>query len=392
MKSQLALSVVSALSSSLCCITPVLTIAAGTGSLASSLHWVESLRPYFISVSLVALGFAWLQSFTGTKEEDCKCESSKKKSFLKSRIFLSVITIFSFLLIIFPSYSKFFLQNSIGQATQQKSKNKQIELTVTGMTCTSCELHIESAVKILPGVSFAKASYEKGSTTIEFDEQKVNTDKIIEAINATGYKIEQTANPSTLQAQAGSCGTNASCSAQVGRLPKEVSKNLRVISNVSEIQKAFNQLTGKTKFVAILSPTCDWCLQGAKSIQQAVLEKSNVHKDISVIIIWTNMLKTDDQSSASNAASLFNEKNVIQFFDLENEFGDVVAQRLNTQGKKAWDIYLFFDKDAQWSKELPKPFDYAHQLYSTANPWVDKTKYSCGPELTKRLGEIVTSI
>ncbi len=67
------------------------------------------------------------------------------------------------------------------------------------MTCTSCELHIESEVRKLPGVSFVKASYDKGSTTVEFDEGKIETDQIIAAINGTGYKVHQEQNPIELQ-------------------------------------------------------------------------------------------------------------------------------------------------------------------------------------------------
>lgn len=390
MKTQLALSVLTALSASICCITPVLAIIGGTGSFATSVHWLEPFRPYFISASVLVLGFAWLQSYR-VKKEDCDCETPKRKSFFQSRKFLSVITILSFLLIAFPSYSKFLFQNSTNQVAQEQNKNKKIELGVSGMTCASCELHIESEVKKLPGVSNVKASYEKGSTTVEFDERKITTDKIIAAINETGYKVGQASSPITLQEKPGNCCANGTCKDHVGSLPKEENKNVKVISNVAEIQKVFNQQTGKTKFVAILSSTCGWCLQGAESIQKTVLEKLK-DENIGVIIIWTNMLKTDDKSSAYKAASLFKDPNIIQFFDADNKFGDVVAQRLNPQGKKAWDIYMFFDRDTQWNKDFPRPFEYVHQLSSSIHPWVDKTKYFCGPELTKRLDEIVTTL
>jgi hypothetical protein len=69
-----------------------------------------------------------------------------------------------------------------------------------------------------------------------------------------------------------------------------------------------------------------------------------------------------------------------------------VAQRLNPQGKKAWDIYMFFDQDVQWNKDFPRPFEYVHQLNSAAHPGADKTKYFCGDELTKRLDEIMTTL
>ncbi len=78
MKSQIVLSVFTALSASMCCITPVLAIAAGTSGLASSFHWIEPLRPYFISASVLVLGFAWFRSFNARKEDDCDCETPKK--------------------------------------------------------------------------------------------------------------------------------------------------------------------------------------------------------------------------------------------------------------------------------------------------------------------------
>jgi len=391
MKTQIALSVFTALSASMCCIAPVLSIAAGTSSLAASFHWIEPLRPYFISASVLVLGFAWFQAFNTKKQDDCGCENPIKSSFLQSRNFLSIITIVSFLLITFPSYSNFFFKNTESQFAQDQDKNKKIELVVSGMTCTSCELHIESEVKKLNGVSFVKASYEKGSATVQFDERIIETDKIIAAINRTGYKVQQKENPISLQDEGGNCCANGTCKNHLGILPNEVNKDLKVLSSTVEIQKTFNQQTGKTKFVAILSSTCGWCLQGAESVQKTIIEKMK-GKDLSVIIIWTNMLKTDNKNSAYKAASLFKDPSIIQFFDSENKFGDLVAERLNPHGKKAWDIYMFFDKDVQWNKDFPRPFEYVHQLSSSAHPWVDKTKYFCGDELTKRLDEIVTTL
>ena len=391
MKTQIILGALTALSASMCCITPVLAIAAGTGSLATSFHWVEPFRPYFISASVLILGFAWFQSFSVKKQEDCDCELPKKSSFFQSKTFLSLVTVLSISLIAFPSYSKFFFNDSSNLLALQQSKTKKIELSVSGMTCSSCEYHIESEVKKLPGISSVKASYERSSTSVEFDEQKIKADKIIAAINGTGYKVVEGQKLATLQDQTGNCCANGTCKDHLGMLPTIENKNLKIASSPVEIQKAFNQQTGKTKFVAILSSTCGWCLQGAESVQKAVIEKMK-EKDLSVIIIWTNMLKSDNQNSAYKAASLFKDPSIVQFFDSENKFGDVVAQRLNPQGKKAWDIYMFFDKDTKWNSDFPRPFDYAHQLSSSAHPWIDKTKYFCGVELTKRLDEIVSTL
>lgn len=390
MKAQILLSIFTAAIASLCCITPVLAIVAGTSSLATSFSWLDPLRPYFIGVTFLVLGLSWYGVLKPQKKDDCGCEP-EKKSFFKSKGFLSTITILSLLLIAFPSYSKFFFQKSESAVSfQDQNKNKKIELTVNGMTCSSCEMHIESVVKKLPGVSFVRASYEKKSATIEYDEQKVDIDNIIASINGTGYKVDQSG-MSLQQTLRGDCCSKSTCTSSTVTLPKEMNKSLIVLSDVNEIKKKFNQQTGKTKFVAILSSTCGWCLQGAESVQKTIIEKAT-DKNISVIIIWTNMLKTDDQRSAYKAASLFKDPNITQFFDSENKFGDVVAQRLNPQGKKAWDVYMFFDKDTKWNNDFPRPFEYAHQLSSTVNPWVDSTKYFCGSELTKRLNEITSTL
>jgi mercuric ion transport protein len=386
MKTQVLISVFTALGASLCCITPVLTIAAGTGSVASTFTWIEPFRPYLISSTVFILGFAWVQTFNAKKEDECGCET--KTSFFNSKKFLGVITIFSILLISFPSYSKFLFKGESAIVTPVQDKNKRVELAVKGMTCASCELHIENEVKKLPGVSFVKASYDQGSTIVEFDEKKVDKNKIIAAINITGYKVDGVPSSSLLQGKE-NC-TASSCQIPTGDLPKEVNKDLIVLKDVSQIQKAFNQYPEKTKFVAILSSTCKWCLQGAESVQKAIIENM-AKKDLSVIIVWTNMLQSDKENTAFRAASLFKNKNIVQFFDAENKFGDVAAKAINPSGEQAWDIYMFFDKDVQWKKSLPRPFEYAHQL-GPSRIWADQTKYFCGNKLTERLESITKSL
>ena len=174
-------------------------------------------------------------------------------------------------------------------------------------------------------------------------------------------------------------------------VPKVKSKNLEVLTSLDQLKGAFNRQTDKVRFVAILSSTCGWCLQGAQAVQKTVIEKMS-DKNISVIIVWTNMLKSDDKESAYYAASMFKDPSVVQFFDADNKFGDMVALKLSAQGQKAWDIYMFYDKDVEWTGGIPRPFEYAHQLSESLHPWADQTKYFCGDDLTKRLTDITTSL
>ena len=394
MKTQIVLSVFTALGASLCCITPVLAMVAGTGSIASNFSWIEPFRPYLISSTFLILGFAWFQNFKTKNEDECGCE--KKQTFFQSKKFLGIITILSLTLISFPSYSKFLFQSQESVVAQDQDKNKKIMLSVSGMTCVSCEHHIESEVIKLSGVSSVKASYSEKSATVVYDPVKVDEEKIIAAINETGYTASK--NISLLQEkQKADCCSKRSCTPETCSsmpkvsIPNERSKNLKMLTSVDQLKEAFNAQSGKVKFVAILSSTCGWCLQGAQAVQETVL-KYKAEKDINVIIVWTNMLKSDDKENAFKAASMFKDPSIVQYFDGENKFGDLVARRLSPKGEKAWDIYMFFDKEDSWNTSVPRPFEYAHQLSASFHPWADNTKYFCGKELVKRLNDITTSL
>ena len=60
-----------AIAASLCCITPVLALIAGTSGLASTFSWLEPFRPYFIGLTILVLGFAWYQKLKHKKQIDC---------------------------------------------------------------------------------------------------------------------------------------------------------------------------------------------------------------------------------------------------------------------------------------------------------------------------------
>jgi Cu+-exporting ATPase len=64
---------------------------------------------------------------------------------------------------------------------------KKLKLKIEGMHCTSCAMNIDFGLEDL-GVKSAKTSYAKQETEIEFDEEKIKPQEIIEQIKKTGYK------------------------------------------------------------------------------------------------------------------------------------------------------------------------------------------------------------
>ena len=191
MKSKLAItSLLTAITASLCCIAPVLALIAGTSGFASTFSWIEPFRPYLIGLTIVVLLFAWYQKLKPEKEIDCECETDEKPKFMQSKTFLGVVTVFAIVLLAFPYYSSMFYPNSEKQiVVVDKSNIKTTEYKISGMTCASCEAHVNHEVNKLNGIVNSKTSYENGNSIIEYDKTKTNEAEIEKAINATGYKV-----------------------------------------------------------------------------------------------------------------------------------------------------------------------------------------------------------
>lgn len=104
----LSAGVFTAIAASLCCITPVLALVAGSSSLASSFSWIEPVRPFLIGFTIAILGFAWYQKLKAQQTDDCGCAVDERPVFFQSKTFLLIVTLFAALMIAFPAYAKVF--------------------------------------------------------------------------------------------------------------------------------------------------------------------------------------------------------------------------------------------------------------------------------------------
>ena len=184
--------VLSALAASLCCITPVLALIAGSSGMAASFSWLEPARPYLIGITVLVLGFAWYQKFKPKKADqiDCDCEEDEKPSFLQSKKFLGLVTIFAAMMLVFPYYSHIFYPETKANVIIVDPNNiQQASFEISGMTCPSCEEHIKHAVGQMPGFIEATANFKKSSATVKFDKSKSTIKDVVAAINETGYEV-----------------------------------------------------------------------------------------------------------------------------------------------------------------------------------------------------------
>ncbi len=69
---------------------------------------------------------------------------------------------------------------------------QKIKFDVLGMTCSSCQAHVEKAVKKLDGVNVVNVNLLSNNMIVEFDENKISENEIIEAVIGAGYDAKVT--------------------------------------------------------------------------------------------------------------------------------------------------------------------------------------------------------
>jgi mercuric ion transport protein len=196
--SSVGLSLLTAFASSLCCIAPILAIVAGTSSFAANFAWIEPFRPYLMAITFLVLGIAWYQKLMpqAVKTDCCSTENKAKNSFMQSKKFLGIVTLFAVILTAFPYFSNQLMANNNAEIKSKNNseialnciKSELNEINVTGMTCVGCEHNITSQLSALKGVLNVSASYENSNTIVEFDPSLIDIETIKLSIDSTGYQ------------------------------------------------------------------------------------------------------------------------------------------------------------------------------------------------------------
>lgn len=181
----------SALTASLCCITPALALISGASGVASTFSWMEPARPYLIGLTVLVLGFAWYQTLKPRTAEEIRCDcGDEKKPFMQTKTFLGMVTVFAVLMLAFPYYAHIFYPETDKQAVVVDQSNIHIlEFSISGMTCQGCEEKLNHEINKLPGIIKSTASYPKGNAIVEFDSSKTEALSIEKAIGEIGYEV-----------------------------------------------------------------------------------------------------------------------------------------------------------------------------------------------------------
>lgn len=184
-------SVVSAIAASACCWLPLLLLAIGVSAAGVSSAF-ETLRPVFLGVAALLLGYAFYRTYF--RQEVCAPGSScpvPRKGQRLNRVMLWVATGFVLVFALFPKYVGHLLADNGRQANVSVEGTTVVTLDLDGMSCEACAPTVEKALRSVPGVTSASVSYTESRAKVTIDPASPpSREALVKAVEKAGYEVK----------------------------------------------------------------------------------------------------------------------------------------------------------------------------------------------------------
>lgn len=82
-------------------------------------------------------------------------------------------------------------ENESKAETTQVVEMQELEMTVTGMTCSGCENTVKNGLKQIDGVVEVQASHKNNKVTIKVEKDKISREEIAQQIETIGYHVDK---------------------------------------------------------------------------------------------------------------------------------------------------------------------------------------------------------
>ena len=213
-------------------------------------------------------------------------------------------------------------------------------VAISGMSCGSCAMQIQSTLLKTSGVKSADVSYEKKRAVVSYDTKTTSVEVIRRAIEELGYQTEE--------------------SKESEALPLASQNDLAELP-ISKLREEFNRSSEKVRVLAILSPTCDACQRG-RGVVAEMFDKQK-SENLAGFVVWLPMKPKDTSKMAwLESEKLKDERISVRGWDGNREIGKRFAKPLKLTST-AWDVYLVYAAGVKWEgTEPPQPSYWMHQL------------------------------
>jgi mercuric ion transport protein len=193
-KATLGGSVLAAITASLCCIGPLVAVLLGASGFAASAVF-EKWRPVFLGVTFSLLALAWYLTYRKPKAACAEGSACATKPVSKwNKVVLLIATAVVLVTAAFPSLSSAILRGTQSNApvVVTDANSAVLKVKIPSMDCAACALNIQAILKKQPGVQQAQVNFDTKEAVVQYDATILSPEKIIAAIDQTGFKAERT--------------------------------------------------------------------------------------------------------------------------------------------------------------------------------------------------------
>lgn len=168
---------------SLCCGVPLLLALIGAGGLGFS-NYIGKYHWFLTGGGVVAIVIAWFFFLREKKKAHNVGANLENEKFTKT-----LLTFASLFVAVFIGFNVYSYGTDYDANTEFANRQGTItEIKIAGMTCATCEMHVEGALNKIPGVYKAKASVNKSSVVVDYNSASCSKKDLYKAINSAGYK------------------------------------------------------------------------------------------------------------------------------------------------------------------------------------------------------------
>lgn len=146
---------------------------------------------------------------------------------------------------------------------------------------------------------------------------------------------------------------------------------ISLASSLEPLREAFNAARDRPRALALLSPSCPVCWNGALALSAALEEQPRAV----ALMVWTPGLPWDVRQKVGKRVERFaGRERALQFHDSRRLGAAAVAGVLDwPEPAAAWDVYLLYEPGVEWTDSLPPPDRWLHQRRGVEEKhWVDE--------------------
>ena len=152
------------------------------------------------------------------------------------------------------------------------------------------------------------------------------------------------------------------------------------VTDFSSLQKVFQQGNGSVRLVALLSPSCPYCIKGYRYMIKLLEEI--VDERLKMYIVWEPMLSGDSKELADKLSKeVTDPRMVFQAWDENLVNGKLWTSFMNKADNRwiakgpAWDVYFLYRAKYKWDEDKPSlPGYWQHQGAGTAELKLNSSK------------------